>query len=52
MNKSLPSSLTIEEAVAWMINLDYIPTGFTLLDMMAAFQEQAEVEFHNAKLNC
>lgn len=51
MNKSLPSSLTIEEAVAWMINLDFIPTGFTLLEMMTAFQEKAEVEFHNAKLD-
>jgi len=51
MNKSHPSSITIEEAVARMINFDYIPTGFSLLDMTEAFQEEAEVEYHNAKLD-
>lgn len=45
------SSVTIEEAVALLINLDYIPTGFTLLDMTAAFLEEAEVNHHNATVN-
>ncbi|HMW40485.1 MAG TPA: hypothetical protein PKD57_13845 [Saprospiraceae bacterium] len=48
MNKSIPSSLTIEEAVALIINLDYIPTGFSLLDMTGAFLEVAEVNYQNA----
>jgi hypothetical protein len=48
MNKAIPSSITVEEAVARMVNMDYIPTGFTLLDMTAAFQEEAEVEYENA----
>ena len=51
MNNLKPLSITIEEAVARMVNLDYIPTGFTLLDMMAAFQEEAEIEYENAKLD-
>ena len=51
MNKLSPSSITIEEAVARMINFDYIPTGFSLLDMTEAFQEEAEVEYENAKLD-
>jgi hypothetical protein len=48
MEKKLPSTLTIEEAVAEMVNMDYIPAGFTLLEMVAAFQEEAEVEYENA----
>lgn len=51
VNSAKPSSLTIEEAVALMINLDYIPTGFSLLELLAAFQEEAEVELHNAKID-
>ncbi|SEQ45765.1 hypothetical protein [Nitrosomonas ureae] len=50
MKKSIPPSLTIEEAVALLINLDYIPTGFSLLDMTSAFQEEAEVEYENAQI--
>lgn len=48
MNKSIPSSLTIEEAVALIINLDYIPTGFSLLDMTGAFLEDAEFNYVSA----
>ena len=35
MNKLSPSSITIEEAVARMINFDYIFPGFSLLEMTA-----------------
>ena len=49
MNTTLPSSVTIEEAVARMVNLDYIPTGFTLLEMTAAFEEEAETDYENAR---
>ena len=51
MSKSNPSSVTAEEAVARMVNMDYIPEGFTLEDMLSAFQEEAEVEFENAKID-
>jgi hypothetical protein len=49
MNKSKPSSVTVEEAVAKMINLGYIPAKSTLLDMTGAFQAEADVEFDNAE---
>lgn len=49
MKRVVPSSITVEEAVAEMVNMDYIPAGFTLLDMIAAFQEEAEVEYENAR---
>jgi hypothetical protein len=45
-----PKSLTVEAAVARIVNLGYIPTGFSLLEMLSAFQEEAEVEYHNAQL--
>ena len=51
MSKSHPSSVTAEEAVARMVNMDYIPSGFTLEDMLSAFKEEAEVEHHNAKID-
>lgn len=44
MPKLLPTTLTIEEAVALMIGLDYIPTGFTVLDMTSAFLEESEAD--------
>jgi hypothetical protein len=50
LNISKSSVVTIEEAVAQMVNLDYIPTGLTLMEMLAAFQEEAEVEYHNARI--
>ena len=48
--KNDPSSITVEEAVAYMVNMDYIPAGLTLLEMLAAFQEEAEVNHFNASL--
>lgn len=45
------TSLTVEEAVALLINFDYIPTGFSLLDMTGAFYESADVEHNNALLD-
>lgn len=52
MSKKHSPSVTIEEAVALMVNMTYIPTGFSLLDMMGAFLEEAEVEYQNAKIDC
>ena len=37
--------ITIDEAVGLMINLDYIPTGFTVLDMTEAFANET-VEYY------
>jgi len=51
MKKIQPSSVTVEEAIARLVNLDYVPTGFSLYDMSAAFLEEAEVAYHNAKLD-
>ncbi|MFH1218151.1 MAG: hypothetical protein V1706_16780 [Pseudomonadota bacterium] len=51
MNRAVPSSITIEEAVAEMVNMDYIPAGFTLLEMIAAFQEEAEANYENAQID-
>jgi len=51
MGKSKPSSVTAEEAVARMINMDYIPAKFTLEEMLSAFSEEAEVEYDNAKID-
>ena len=51
MNTSKPSLITAEEAVALMINMPYIPTGFTLLDMTAAYVEEAQVAYDNARVD-
>lgn len=51
MSKSQPSSVTIEEAVARMVNMDYIPEGFTLLEMTDAFKEEGEIEYENAVID-
>ncbi len=51
MKKVQPISVTLEEAVARLVNLDYIPTGFSLGDMSDAFLEDAEVAYHNAKVD-
>ena len=51
MEKSFPSSITVEEAVAEMVNMDYIPAGFTLLSMIEAFQVEAEIEYENARID-
>lgn len=41
--------LTVEQAVARLINFDYIPEGFTLLDMTASFWEDAEGTYESAQ---
>lgn len=46
--KKLSVSLTIDEAVALMVNMDFIPEGETVLSMTEAFLEEASVEFENA----
>lgn len=50
MTKSTPSSITIDEALARIINMNYIPEGFTLDEMLLAFQEGAEIEYENGRL--
>lgn len=49
MNMAKPSSMTAQEAVARMINMDYAPSGFTVNEMTAAYLEMAEVEYDNAR---
>jgi glycine cleavage system regulatory protein len=44
-------SLTIDEAVAQIINWTFIPEGFSLLDMTSAFLEEADVEYYNALID-
>jgi len=51
MLRNVPASITLEEAVAEMVNMDYIPAGFTLLTIIEAFQEEAEVEYENAGID-
>ena len=43
--------LTFDDAVARMINFDYIPDGFSLLEMTDAFREDAELAYHNGQLD-
>jgi len=45
-----PTSVTVEEAVARLVNLAHIPPGFNLSDMMQAFVKDAEVTYHKAKV--
>lgn len=40
--------LTVEEALALMINMDFIPDGETVLSMTEAFLEEATIEYENA----
>lgn len=47
----MSTSLTVEEAVALMINMDFIPAGETVLSMTEAFLEEATVEYENASGN-
>lgn len=51
MDRAIPESITIDEALALMVNMDYIPAGLTVLDMTSAFLEEAEVEYENAKID-
>jgi hypothetical protein len=50
VNKHIPLAVTADEAVARLINIDYIPAGFTLLDMTAAFLEEAQADYENARV--
>lgn len=50
MSKSNPVSITVEEAVARMVNLDYIPEGLKLLEMLRAYKE-ADDEYEEACSN-
>jgi hypothetical protein len=43
------ATVTIEEALSLLINLDYVPAGFTVLDMTSAFADEAEVESGNMR---
>ena len=43
--------VTFDDAVARMINFDYIPEGFSLLDMTDAFREDADVAYENGQLD-
>lgn len=45
------TSLTVEDAVALMINMDFIPAGETVLSMTNAFLDEATVEYENASRN-
>ncbi|MES2502291.1 MAG: hypothetical protein V4545_06765 [Pseudomonadota bacterium] len=47
----MSTSLTVEESVALMINMDFIPDGETVLSMTDAFLEEATVEYENASGN-
>ena len=47
----MTTTVTTDEAAALMIGLDYIPAGFSVQGMTAAFLEEAEVELHNAKID-
>lgn len=41
--------ITLEDAVARMINLDYIPEGFTLLEMTNAFLQEAKENYERGQ---
>ena len=49
MSEQEGTDLSLENAVARLVNLDYIPEGFSVLDMTSAFREEAEVEYENAR---
>lgn len=45
------NTITIDEAVGLMINLDYIPTGFTVLDITEAFANEAEDNYTQHRID-
>lgn len=47
-NKKLRSALTVDEAVASMVNLDHVPDGIDVVSMLSTFREEASVNHHNA----
>lgn len=46
-----PQSVTADQAVARLLNVDYIPDGFSLLEMTSAFLTEAEVDYEDAGLD-
>jgi hypothetical protein len=44
-----PVILSLEATVARLINLDYIPEGFTLLGMTEAFMKEAKEEYERVQ---
>lgn len=51
MSNQKDPAISLETAVARLVNLDYIPEGFSVLDMTQAFQEEAEVEYDNEAID-
>jgi hypothetical protein len=51
MDTTTSTSITIEDAVAEMVNMNYIPAGFTLLEMLEAFYDEAEFDYENARID-
>lgn len=49
MRTSTPSSVTAEEAVAYMVNADALPQGLSLIETLSQFTEDAEHEYEKAK---
>jgi hypothetical protein len=47
----MSNSITIEEAVARMVNVEYIPSGVALIDFLDATVSQAEEKLADAKEN-
>jgi hypothetical protein len=45
-----PRSVTIDEAVALLINLDHVPPGHSTIQITSYFLEHAEVAYENAKI--
>lgn len=45
------ASVTIDQAVALMLNQDYVPEGLSVTDLTSAFLEEAEVNHYNAALD-
>ena len=41
--------LSVEDAAAMLLNVDYIPPGFTLLSLLEAFCEEAEIDRDEAR---
>lgn len=49
MTNNTPSSLTVEEAVAMMINLESIPNGMTVDSYLKDILEDSEIAHHEAE---
>lgn len=47
MNSPQPTGVSLDDVVAKLINLHFVPVGFTVLEMTAAYVEMAEVNYDN-----